>query len=150
MDILSKIAWSFNKTEYKTIDDFNHKLLKYQLDIMKERACWKSDEIVVDSPVVEVEFMAWIKKGSLAENETLLEGDDFFEDEDNSEGGLFQADIKARFEADNGQHFTALELLYKLDKQMKSKELGDHIFFEGLGDEKNEDGVSVFYMGCGS
>ena len=149
MDLLGKIAWSFNKVEYKTVDDFNQRVQKYQIDIMKDRACWKSDEIVVDSPVIDVGFMAWIERGGLTENETLLEEEDFFENEDNSDGELFQAEIKARLRADNGQNFTALELLYKLDKQMKSKELGDHIFFEGLSQEGEGD-VPQFYMACGS
>jgi hypothetical protein len=148
MRLLSKIAWSFNKKTY-TVEDFNQRVLQYQLDIMKDKACWKSDEIVIDSPAVDVAFMAWIEKGSLAKNETLLEEEGFFEDEENSEDGLFQAEIKARLEADNGRNFTALELLYKLDKQMKSKELGDHIFFEGLSQEGESD-VPMFYMACGS
>jgi hypothetical protein len=149
MRLLHNIAWSFNKKVYPSIADFNQRVLEYQLAIMKEKATWKSDEIVIDSPAIDVAFMAWIKEGELAENETLLEEEDFFEDRDTSEGDLFQADIKARLEADNGRNFTALELLYKLDKQMKTKELGDHIFFEGLSEEGEGD-VPQFYMACGS
>ena len=149
MRLLHNIAWSFKKTAYPTVDNFNQRVSEYQLAIMKERACWKSDEIVIDSPAIDVAFMAWIEKGGLAENETLLEEEGFFEDEDNSEDGLLQAEIKARLEADNGRNFTALELLYKLDKQMKTKELGDHIFFEGLSQEGEGD-VPQFYMACGS
>ena len=150
MDILSKIAWNFNATAYRTIGDFNQKVLQYQFGIMKERACWKSNEIVVDSPLIAVVFTAWMEKESLAENETLLEDDDFFEDEDNSDDGFFQVEIQALFEADNGMNFTALELLYKLDKQVKHKDLGDHTFFEGLSKEKGEDDIPLFYMRCGS
>ena len=118
---------------------------------MKERACWKSDEIVIDSPIIDVAFTAWIKEGDLAKNENLLEEGDFFDDAEDSENGYFQAEIKARLEADNDRNFTALELLYKLDEQMKSKELGDHIFFEGLSEEGETDGaVPLFYMACGS
>ena len=150
MRVLNKIAWNFNK-KISTIDDFNQRVLQYQLDNMMDRACWKSDEIVIDSPVVDVAFMAWIEKGGLAENEILLEEEGFFEDEENSEDGLFQAEMRARFEANNGRNFTALELLYKLDKQMKSKELGDHIFFEGLSLEGEGEGdIPLYYMGCGS
>jgi hypothetical protein len=148
MRLLSNIAWSFNKKIY-TINEFNQQVSQYQIDIMKNKACWRSDEVVIEIPVIDVAFMAWIKKGGLAENETLLEEEGFFEDEDKSENGFFQAEIKARFEADNGRGFTALELLYKLDKQMKPKELGDHIFFEGLSQEGGGD-VPLFYMACGS
>lgn len=150
MEILSDVAWMFDKTEYESIDSFNKEIAQYQLEIMEGETFWKSDEIVIDSPIVDIAFMAWIEKDGLEENETLLEEDDFFEDEDNSNGHLFQADIRARFKADNGKNFTALELMYKLDKQMKSKELGDHIFFEGLDEEESEDGILSFYMACGS
>ena len=114
MDVLNKIVWNFNKIEYTTIDDFNQNVLQYQLDIMKERACWKSEEIIVFSPSIAVVFTAWIEKEGLAENETLLENDDFFENGDNSDDGLFQAEIQAIFEAYNGKNFTALELLLML------------------------------------
>lgn len=150
MDTLNKIAWNFNNIEYTTIDDFNQKVLQYQFDIMKARDCWRSDEIVVFSSSIAVVFTAWIESENLAENETLLENDDFFEDEDNSDDGLFQAEIQALFEADNGKTFTALELLYKLGKQLKFKDLGDHTFFEGLSEEKSEDGIPLFYLRCGS
>jgi len=52
------------------------------------------------------------------------------------------------------------ELLFKLHNLMANKELGDHVFFEGIEYEghecegygliDNEDGIPVFYICCGS
>ena len=80
-------------------------------------------------------------------NDKLL---DFFDDESNSEFGLFQADIQARLHADNGENFSTLELMYKLDQQMKPKELGDDHFFEGLGSLESDSTIPKFYLFCGS
>ena len=151
MNLLSKIAWSFGSKNFKNIEDFNKEISQYQKDIMKDRACWNPEEIVIKSPNVDIQFEAWLKgPDDILENETLLEEEDFFEDEDNSDGEHFQAEILARFNADNGKYFTALELMYKLHKQMQSKELGDHVFFEGLSSYESDDDVPGFYLNCGS
>lgn len=150
MGLLNQVVWTFNDIEYKSIDDFNAKVNQYQNLILKEKAAWKPEEIVIARPLVDISYTVWIDRDSLAENETLLENDDFFEDEENSEDGLFQAEVEARFRADNGKNFTALELLYKLHLQMTTKELGDHIFFEGLDEDENSTGIPRFYLNCGS
>lgn len=150
MELLNQLVWSFNDTEYESIDEFSAKVNQYQKLILKEKASWNPEEIIIDHPLVDILYTVWIDKDSLAENETLLEGDDFFEDEENSDEGLFQAEIEARFRADNGRNFTALELLYKLHQQMTTKELGDHIFFEGLDEDESAKDIPRFYLNCGS
>ena len=62
--------------------------------------------------------------------------------------------------ADNGKYFKGEELTFKLQNLMANKELGDHIFYEGIEYEgheceghgliDNEDGIPVFYVCCGS
>lgn len=48
-------------------------------------------------------------------------------------------------------HFTALDLRYQLEQQIAQKELGDHSYFEGLhAIEKDEGGIPLFYLTCGS
>lgn len=150
MGLLNQVVWTFTDIEYKSIDDFNTKVIQYQKLILKEKAAWKPEEIVITRPLVDISYTVWIDRDSLAENETLLENDDFFEDEENSEDGLFQAEVEARFSADNGRNFTSLELLYKLHQQMTTKELGDHVFFEGLDEAENLPGIPRFYLNCGS
>lgn len=150
MGLLNHVVWTFNDIEYKSIDDFNAKVNQYQNLILKEKAGWKPDEIIIARPLVDISYTVWIDRDSLAENETLLETDDFFEDEENIEDGLFQAEVDARFSADNGKNFTALELLYKLHQQMTTKELGDHVFFEGLEEDENSTSIPRFYLNCGS
>ncbi|QOW10355.1 hypothetical protein Q73A0000_08240 [Kaistella flava (ex Peng et al. 2021)] len=150
MDLLSNIVWSFNDTEYDSKEDFNKDISQYQLKIKKEEASWNPDEIVIENNAVDIVFMAWVDENGLAENETLLEDEEFFDDESNSEFGLFQADIQARLHAENGKNFSALELMYKLDQQMKPKELGDDLFFEGLGSLESENNIPKFYLFCGS
>jgi len=44
-----------------------------------------------------------------------------------------------------------LDLLYQLEQQIAQKELRDHVFFEGLDViEKDEEGIPMFYLSCGS
>ena len=149
MDVLSNIAWNFNETEYDSIEDFNEEISHYQIKFKNDATAWNPYEIVVENKAVDLVFMAWIEEGGLEENETLLEDADFFDDESKSEFGLFQADLQVRFEADNGKNFSALELMYKIDQQMKQKELGDELFFEGLGGLESDTDHPKFYLFCG-
>ncbi|KIA88089.1 hypothetical protein [Kaistella jeonii] len=150
MDLLNNIAWNFNETEYDSKEGFNEAISQYQIKIKKQESSWNPNEIVIENPVVDIVFMAWIEENGLAENETLLEDEDFFDDESNSEFGLFQADIQVRLHAENGKNFSALELMYQLDQQMKPKELGDDLFFEGLGGLESDSRIPKFYLFCGS
>ena len=80
--------------------------------------------------------------------------------EEDKEDGMWQVEIMAHLVADNGTYFTREELLFKLHNLMANKELGDHVFFEGIEYEghecegygliDNEDGIPVFYIVCGS
>ena len=45
---------------------------------------------------------------------------------------MWQVEIMAHLVADNGTYFTREELLFKLHNLMANKELGDHVFFEGI------------------
>ena len=73
---------------------------------------------------------------------------------------MWQVEIMAHLVADNSTYFTREELLFKLHNLMANKELGDHVFFEGIEYEghecegygliDNEDGIPVFYIVCGS
>lgn len=150
MDLLNNIAWNFNETEYDSMEDFNEEITKHQVEFRKDETPWNPNEIVVENKTVDLVFMAWIEENGLSENETLLEDADFFDDESNSEFGLFHADIQVQFHANNGKNFSALELMYKTNEQMKPKELGDELFFEGFGSLESENDIPKFYLFCGS
>lgn len=150
MDLLTDITWTFTETEYISKQDFNSAISQYQMKISKESATWKPTEILLNHPHVDLVFMAWIEENELAENEIILEDEDFFDDQSKSEFGLFHCDIQARLTAENGKNFSALELMYQIDLQMKSKELGDDVSFEGLGSLESEGEIPKFYLFCGS
>lgn len=149
MDLLNTISWSFNEIEYDSKEDFKNDICQYQRTKNSENV-WNPNEIAIENEAVDIVFMAWIDENGLAENEILLEDDEFFDDESNSEFGLFHADIQVRLHADDGKNFSALELMYKLDQQMKPKELGDDLVFEGLEGLESDSNIPKFYLFCKS
>ena len=83
----------------------------------------------------------------MLENETADEEE---LSEEYAEDGYFQVDVRALLKADNGKYFTNLELMTKVHNQQTNKELGDHVFFEGMDLDDEIDGIPVFYIACGS
>ncbi|MBS5290682.1 MAG: SMI1/KNR4 family protein, partial [Veillonella sp.] len=106
-------------------------------------------------------YEAWIEsKDQLFDNERVTDEELLEEDKEDKEDGMWQVEIMAHLVADNGTYFTREELLFKLHNLMANKELGDHVFFEGIeyeghecegnGQIDNEDAIPVFYIVCGS
>lgn len=153
MEILADVVWSFQQKEYENIQEFDREIEDYQKSILEERARWEKDAIVIDAPEVEVCYEAWVAgPENIMSNEELIDDEDAF-DEDNSEDGLYQVELCAKLRAANGSSFTALDLMYQLENQLLNKDLGDHVFFEGLTfhePTEEEDSVPVYYMYCGS
>ncbi|MCT2563056.1 hypothetical protein [Chryseobacterium herbae] len=153
MGLLSNILWAFHRKSYNSIEDFNTEITDYQTRILKEKTSWEPYTIVIDAPEINVFYEAWIKgKEDIATNETLLGDENDVLSEDNSDFGMFQAEFSARLKASNGVNFTALDLLYQLQNQVSQKDLGDHIFFEGLtpndaGQEENNTPTYSMYLG---
>lgn len=148
---LNKIAWSFTNEIFNDKDHLNKEVTHYQIDIYETSENWKPNEIVFDFPEIQIQYEAWITNPSdLHENETLLDEDDNSFDEEDSEDGMFQVEILAKLKADNGKNFTALEFLMKTHNQQANKELGDHIFFEGIDESPKINGLPTFYIACGS
>lgn len=153
MSILSNVVWAFHRKSYNSIEDFNKEITEYQTLILKERASWEADQVAINAPEIEVCYEAWIKgKEDVSANETILGDEEEVFDEDNSDYGMFQVEFCATLQAGNGIHFTALDLLYQLENQVSNKDLGDHVFFEGLtlrnGEQKSE--RPLYYMNLGS
>ena len=150
-----EVYWVFNKLTYSR-DEFSkeyNKVVKNYVD--KNQA---DNDDILDEPEILVTYEAWIESveqlfdNERVTDEDLLEGD--------KEDGMWQVEIMAHLVADNSTYFTREELLFKLHNLMANKELGDHVFFEGIEYEghecegygliDNEDGIPVFYTCCGS
>lgn len=151
MRVLSNTVWAFKNHHYSNIEDFNKEIAHYQTVILKERAIWDADQIVINTPEIDVCYEAWIKgKEDISSNETVTDEANAF-NEDDSDHGLFQVEFCARLKASNGTYFTALDLLFQLENQVANKDLGDHIFFEGLTandtEEKYQTPLYSMYLG---
>lgn len=144
MDLLTNVIWTFDETEYESIEDFKTKFSRQQTD--KGNTNWNPDEIIIADSKFDVVFSAWIEEDDLLQNEIILEDDNFFDDKSKSEFGLFLADIQAELTADNGKNFTAMEVMYKIDLQMKEKELGDDSVFESLGSLESDSETLKYYL----
>ena len=146
---LDDVMWTFSKKIYESTEEFNKDIEAYY-DQMREYVDreWNPDEVAVNHPEIYVDYEAWIKgKEDLLENETADEEE---LSEEYAEDGYFQVDVRALLKADNGKNFTNLELMTKVHNQQANKELGDHVFFEGMGLDDEIDGIPVFYIACGS
>ena len=150
-----EVYWVFNKLTYSR-DEFSkeyNKVVKNYVD--KNQA---DNDDILDEPEILVTYEAWIESvDQLFDNERVTDEELL---EDDKEDGMWQVEIMAHLVADNGTYFTREELLFKLHNLMANKELGDHVFFEGIEYEghecegygliDNEDGIPVFYTCCGS
>lgn len=150
MKLLSKVVWCFSDKKHEDLELFNKKVAKYNHEIMGNENVWDAEKMVALSEKIDIYYTAWITgPEDILPNEELCEEDDFFEDEDNSDGDHFQAEIKMTLEANNQKYFLAGELLFKIHNQFANKELGDHTFFEGLS-ELEGGNQHKFYIHCGS
>ena len=148
-----EVHWVFNKHTYSREEfskEYNKAVEKYVDD--------EADDDRLEEPEILVTYEAWIEStDQLFDNERVTDEELL---EDDKEDGMWQVEIMAHLVADNGTYFTREELLFKLHNLMANKELGDHVFFEGIEYEghecegygliDNEDGIPVFYTCCGS
>ena len=149
------VHWVFNKQTYSREEfskEYNKIVEKYVDDDQAD------DDDRLEEPEILVTYEAWIEsEDQLFDNERVTDEELFEEDK---EDGMWQVEIMAHLVADNGTYFTREELLFKLHNLMANKELGDHVFFEGIEYEghecegygliDNEDGIPVFFIVCGS
>ncbi len=149
------VHWVFNKQTYSREEfskEYNENVKRYIYDDQSD------DDDRLEEPEILVTYEAWIEsEDQLFDNERVTDEELLEEDK---EDGMWQVEIMAHLVADNGTYFTREELLFKLHNLMANKELGDHVFFEGIEYEghecegygliDNEDGIPVFYIVCGS
>lgn len=149
---LNKIAWTFSNTYFENIEKFNREVSEYQKMIYKTNEKWKPNEIVFDDSEIQIQYEAWITKPSdLLGNEFLIDEDKNVFKESVNEKEYHQVEIIAKLKTDK-EKFTALELLMLIHNQQVNKELGDHVFFEGidLNHPKKVNGILTYYIICGS
>ena len=152
----SAVHWVFNKKSYSKENfskEFNQILEEYAEYGAKESAL-----ALLEEPEILVTYEAWIESENQLYHNERLDDEELLEEE--KEDNMWQVEIMAHLVADNGTYFTREELLFKLHNLMANKELGDHVFFEGIEYEghecegygliDNEDGIPVFYICCGS
>ncbi len=108
--IMRDVYWSFGGKVFDSQTEFDAKVRQYQIDI-KEKDDWEPAKIVLTCGVVNLIY-------------------EFWEDDDEVEKTI---EIKAQ----NGEFFTASELLFKIHNQVTENLRGmDHCFFEGLSLDK--------------
>ena len=148
------VHWVFNKQTYSREEfskEYNENVKKYVDDEA-------DDDDRLEEPEILVTYEAWIEsEDQLFDNERVTDEELLEEDK---EDGMWQVEIMAHLVADNNTYFTREELLFKLHHLMANKELGDHVFFEGIEYEghecegygliDNEDSIPVFFIVCGS
>jgi len=145
--VLNEIAWAFKDKLYSNLKEFNKDVQQYQVDILGDEDVWKPDEIVANCPQIQVCYEAWLKSPKdLLKNESLTAPVSEEVDEDE----YVEAEVIAKFDADNGQNFSAAEFLMKVHNTLSNKELGDHIFFEGIEEDDEDFKIPTFYIICGS
>ena len=148
--------WVFNKKSYSKENfskEFNQILEEYAEYGAKESAL-----ALLEEPEILVTYEAWIESENQLYHNERLNDEELLEEE--KEDNMWQVEIMAYIIADNGKYFTGEELTFKLQNLMANKELGDHVFYEGIEYEgheceghgliDNEDGIPVFYVCCGS
>ena len=152
----SAVHWVFNKKSYSKENfskEFNQILEEYAEYGAKESAL-----ALLEEPEILVTYEAWIESENQLYHNERLDDEELLEEE--KEDNMWQVEIMAYIIADNGKYFTGEELTFKLQNLMANKELGDHVFYEGIEYEgheceghgliDNEDGIPVFYVCCGS
>ena len=149
LERLNNIYWSFSKKYYNTVEEFKKDIEEYNLSCENEKE-WRLDELVVDEPKIEMQYMAWVVPEHILPNEELMEDDDIFEEEPDDDEYGYQVELAATLLPDNGKGFLGYELLMKVHNQQANKELGDHVFYEGTEIERGEDGKAILPIYCGS
>lgn len=152
----SAVHWVFNKKSYSKENfskEFNQILEEYAEYGAKESAL-----ALLEEPEILVTYEAWIESENQLYHNERLNDEELLEEE--KEDNMWQVEIMAYIIADNGKYFMGEELTFKLQNLMANKELGDHVFYEGIEYEgheceghgliDNEDGIPVFYVCCGS
>ncbi len=108
--VMQNVAWSFfNGEVFADAAEFIQRVRRYNDDVAEEDT-WNPDEVVLPSPRVRITYFG-------------------VETPDDEE----YMDMSVDLASDNGAHFTAGELLFKINNAVAPRlETVDHCYFEGL------------------
>ncbi|MBX7170881.1 MAG: hypothetical protein K1X72_07985 [Pyrinomonadaceae bacterium] len=119
-NLLRDVYWSFGGKVFENQAEFSEKVRQYQIDI-KEKDDWQPEKVVLESSAINLIY-------------------EFWEDDDEIEKVV-------EINADNGESFTAGELLFKIHNLVVDDLRGmDRHFFEGLSLDK----PPTFWLNLGS
>ena len=112
-ELMTNVYWGFYGNKFNSLEKFTQEVISYNNECENE---WIPTEIVLDCPVVTIQYSHWKNEEEIVEDYVDLA-------------------------ADNQSNFTAGELLYKIHNQVVDvlKE-ENHQFFEGLTLLKEEKG----------
>jgi hypothetical protein len=152
MDLLKNVVWAFNGVNYHDPEAFNKAITAYNAESGLEHAKWEPDEIVLDTPSVQIVYQYFVTPTDIRfDDETVLDEDDADLQLNDPEEENEQREVAVTFMADNGYYFTALELMYKIHQRLWHRQLGDRIYFEGLLVCNIPERITppLFYLHCG-
>lgn len=145
-ELLKNVYWMFNEIIYVSANTFSHDVVEYIEDNQKN---WHPGEMAVEAEKIYIIFEAFIiGKEALLANEYVTDISTL--EEKCKIDGLFQTDIAALLFTDNGKYFTNEELLMKIHNQIAGKNLGNHMFFEGLEKCNPLEGIPCYCVLLGS
>ena len=124
--IMYDLYWSFHGEKYQSRRKFDEEVRQYQIEITGIDS-WENNEIVLRSPRVRIEYFRL-------------------------ENRFYHEELIA-IESDNGEFFTAVELLFKVHNAVVEhlRELNHH-FFEGfdLKSIRSQDNLPLYHLCQGS
>jgi hypothetical protein len=108
--IMANVAWRFAGARFTLADAFDRAVRQYHETVVKDPDAWRPTEIVVAAPRVRISYFGIATPGDV----------DY-------------TDYSVELASQNGESFTALDLLFKLHNAVVDR-LGeaDHCYFEGL------------------
>ncbi|MCC6123737.1 MAG: hypothetical protein IT426_02140 [Pirellulales bacterium] len=124
--LMVNILWCFSGSPFNDRVSFDEAVRKFQIKIRKGEDEWQPEQIVLRYPRIRIQYMCW-------------QGDD-------------QIEPILELVSDNGEYFTAGELLFKIHNAVVDQlSQIDHKFFEGLSlDERGSVQVPLYQLGQGS
>jgi len=130
---MTNVYWSFSDTEqYYTLTAFNAAVYNYYQEVNVD-SDWEPNQLVLNVPFVQIQYL--------------------YMEYDNFENDYIEVEPIITLEADNGENFTAGELLYKVHNTVSENITNTSAhFFEGfiLYEESKDKEVPLYFLICGS
>ncbi|MDO4631295.1 MAG: hypothetical protein Q4A82_03305 [Corynebacterium sp.] len=133
--MMNNVHWKFDTQRYLSLDQFISDVNKHNQELADgdEDFHWHHDQIMMNSPRVAFEYVAWVSgRDQLLTCEVPIDDEETAFAPEREQDGLYPVDIHAEVYATNRTSFSAGELLWIAHSLQANKVLGDHTFFEGF------------------